>query len=397
MHVTAEQASAEKQVPLSHRTPSNERKKSNDASPRDLHGFKVSTVIGKPSCIAYHRANHNVCQWALAYTAMLSTTFLFALDNTIVADIQPSILRDFDSIELLPWIGTGFALGTTAILPWGKAYGIFNIRWLYIFNILLFEVGSAICGAAPTINALIVGRVIAGIGGSGMYSGTLMYVSLLTSTSEKAAYLSGSTVIWGVGSVLGPVVGDSLCWRQVQEYYAHINTGRRRLRNQLGNLEMGMYLTTVFSYKCLSLWLIARCCLGVLHQSRSWRRFCACIFVPVSNDRPSTRKNILAETAHGRFRHGCGIPCRCSVFDACHIFWRHGIPFRKWSNHCPLRSGSCLPCCIDVSAQVPPRHRRGQSAVSGSLLPKPRPCQHASSSISVFRHYSGKLTSLNSY
>ncbi|KAI0007237.1 major facilitator superfamily-domain-containing protein [Xylariaceae sp. FL0662B] len=152
-------------------------------SPRQIHGWK----------------------WAIAYAAMLSTTFLFSLDNTIVANIQPSIINDFGHVELLPWIGTGFALGTMAILPWGKVYGVFNIRWVYIFNILLFEIGSAVCGSAPNITALIIGRVIAGVGGSGMYSGTLTYVSVSTSMEEKPAYLAGSTVVWGLGSVLGPV------------------------------------------------------------------------------------------------------------------------------------------------------------------------------------------------
>ncbi|CAH0023308.1 unnamed protein product [Clonostachys rhizophaga] len=148
-------------------------------------------------------------RWAVAYAAMLSTTFLFALDNTIVADIQPAIISDFGSVELLPWVGTGFALGTMAILPWGKAYGVLNNKWAYVASILLFEAGSAVCGAAPTMDALIIGRVVAGVGGSGMYSGTLTYVSVLTSAREKPAYLAGSTVVWGIGSVLGPVVGGA--------------------------------------------------------------------------------------------------------------------------------------------------------------------------------------------
>ncbi|KAI4668776.1 Efflux pump dep3 [Alternaria triticimaculans] len=153
------------------------------SSPRIIHGWK----------------------WATAYSAMLSTTLLFALDNTIVANIQPAIIADFGHLELLTWIGTGFALGTMFILLWGKIYGVFNIKWVYIFNIFLFEAGSALCGAAPNIEALIVGRVVAGVGGSGMYSGTLTYVSVLSDEKEKPAYLAGSTVVWGIGSVLGPV------------------------------------------------------------------------------------------------------------------------------------------------------------------------------------------------
>ncbi|KAH6528397.1 efflux pump DEP3 [Parastagonospora nodorum] len=100
----------------------------------------------------------------------------------------------------------------------GKVYGVFNIKWVYIFNIFLFEAGSALCGAAPNIESLIIGRVIAGVGGSGMYSGTLTYVSVLSNNQEKPAYLAGSTVVWGIGSVLGPVIGgafaaSSATWR----------------------------------------------------------------------------------------------------------------------------------------------------------------------------------------
>ncbi|KAE8314706.1 major facilitator superfamily domain-containing protein [Aspergillus transmontanensis] len=121
-----------------------------------------------------------------------------------VADIQPVILDLFDEVSLLPWIGVGFALGTMCVLPWGKVYGVFNVKCVYLFNIALFEI--------------VVGRVIAGVGGSGMYSGTLSFVAMLTSLKERPIYMAGSTVIWGIGSVLGPVVGgafadSSATWR----------------------------------------------------------------------------------------------------------------------------------------------------------------------------------------
>lgn len=57
------------------------------------------------------------------------------------------------------------------ILPLGRAYGLFNTKMLLLASLCLFEIGSAICGAAPTSDALIVGRVIAGMGGAGMYLG----------------------------------------------------------------------------------------------------------------------------------------------------------------------------------------------------------------------------------
>ncbi|EQB43279.1 hypothetical protein CGLO_18090 [Colletotrichum gloeosporioides Cg-14] len=105
-------------------------------------------------------------------------------------------------------------------LALGLGLRCIQFNWVYILNTLMFGAGSALCGAAPNIETLIIGRVIAGVGGSGMYSGTLTYVSILSNDQDKPAYLAGSTVIWGVGSVLGPVVGgvfaaSSATWRWV--------------------------------------------------------------------------------------------------------------------------------------------------------------------------------------
>lgn len=94
------------------------------------------------------------------------------LDTTIAADVQGSILESLGEIEKLSWVGSGFPMGSVAtILLLGYCYGLFQIKWVYLGSIILFEVGSAICGAAPTMDALIVGRVLAGIGGAGMYLG----------------------------------------------------------------------------------------------------------------------------------------------------------------------------------------------------------------------------------
>jgi MFS family permease len=72
----------------------------------------------------------------------------------------------------LPWVGLGFPMASVAtILILGRAYGLFDVKILLITSIIVFEAGSALCGAAPTSDALIVGRVIAGMGGAGMYLG----------------------------------------------------------------------------------------------------------------------------------------------------------------------------------------------------------------------------------
>ncbi|KAL8982097.1 MAG: hypothetical protein Q9205_003290 [Flavoplaca limonia] len=201
------QRSLDMDIPLEDRSPTADLEKDSIGEsatppekappPRDVHGWK----------------------WSIVVSSILSSTFLFSLDNTIVADVQPAVFQRFGEIDTLPWLGVAFALGSAGtILPWCKAYGVFNVKWLYIFHVILFEAGSALCGGANTMNALIVGRAIAGVGGCGMYVGCLTYLSVTTTMQERPVYMGSTGLVWGVGTVLGPVVGgafadSSATWR----------------------------------------------------------------------------------------------------------------------------------------------------------------------------------------
>lgn len=116
--------------------------------------------------------------------------------------------------------------GVAVVLPYGKLFGLYNAKWLYIGSMVLFMAGSALCGGAPNMNAIIVGRVIAGVGGNGMYLGVMTLISVNTSDKERPMYLglmsastclivviqkalkrNSSGLIFGIGTVVGPVIG----------------------------------------------------------------------------------------------------------------------------------------------------------------------------------------------
>jgi MFS family permease len=160
-----------------------------EVSPRSIHGWK----------------------WAGTMGSMLFSGFLYALDATVIADLQAVLVEEFGEIQKLPWLSVAFLLCATASnLFWGRAYTHFNAKWLYIFTIILFEIGSAICGAAPSMNVLIVGRAIAGFGGAGLYNGLMTNIALTTTMAERPVYNSMTGFFWGIGIVLGPVVGGAL-------------------------------------------------------------------------------------------------------------------------------------------------------------------------------------------
>lgn len=150
-------------------------------------------------------------KWFLVCACVYISDFVYGLDTTIAADIQGAVTQTFGTVDQLAWLGAGFALSSTAvILPGGALFNSFDQKWLYIAGVMLFEVGSALCGAAPSMNALIVGRVIAGAGGTGIYLGTLNFFSShLVSPERRGACISGISIVWGLGAVLGPAIGGA--------------------------------------------------------------------------------------------------------------------------------------------------------------------------------------------
>ncbi|KAJ5716557.1 hypothetical protein N7493_008468 [Penicillium malachiteum] len=148
--------------------------------------------------------------WLLIVLTILSSTFLFSLDNTIVADVQSPIAEAFGDVNKLSWLGVAFALSSSAtIITWGKLYGIFSARIIYLGSIVLFEIGSTVCGAAQNMNVFIAGRALAGLGGAGMYLGCLTLLSVTTSVRQRPAYMALTGITWGSGTVLGPIVGGA--------------------------------------------------------------------------------------------------------------------------------------------------------------------------------------------
>jgi MFS family permease len=163
-------------------------------------------------------------RWVLTMASLYSFALLYGLDTTIAADIQPAIVKSLGHVQKLAWIGAGFPLGSVAtILPLGYAYGLFDLKRLVLVSIFTFEAGSAVCGAAPTMDVLIVGRVIAGIGGAGMYLGALNFVGVFTTLRERSLYNAMIGMIWGLGTILGPIVGGLFAQKSTWRWAFYIN------------------------------------------------------------------------------------------------------------------------------------------------------------------------------
>lgn len=153
---------------------------------------------------------HHRSQVVLIVFAILSSTFLFALDNTVIADVQLQIVLRFDSINDIAWLAVAFIMAATvANLFYGRLNSHLKPKWLNIASVAVFEAGSALCGAAPNMNSLIVGRALCGLGSVGMYLVVMVLIAATTTIEERPAYLASIGITWGLGTLLEPVVGGA--------------------------------------------------------------------------------------------------------------------------------------------------------------------------------------------
>ncbi|KAI0850542.1 putative efflux pump antibiotic resistance protein [Daldinia vernicosa] len=154
-------------------------------------------------------------KWLLVILAVLSSTFLYALDNTVTASVRPSMIETFGNRVDMPCFH-GFPPRT--LWEKGTLYKLFNNKLLYLIAVLIFEIGSAVIGSARSIEAVIAGRAVASSGGSGIYVGTINIISDMTAEAERAVNLNHVGMCWCLGTILGPVIGgafadSSATWR----------------------------------------------------------------------------------------------------------------------------------------------------------------------------------------
>ncbi|OUM51317.1 hypothetical protein BVG19_g412 [[Candida] boidinii] len=167
----------------------------------------------------YNQQDSLTISTLLCIICVFLVMFLSALDQTIVVTIIAELQIHFQSNNT-GWIISGYMLPVCVLsLIWGRVGYIFGTKKITIISVIIFEIGSLISGLSHSMNMLIIGRVIAGIGGSGITTLIYLIINELSTIKYRSLFMNIVSVAFGVSSVAGPLMGGAfsnnskLTWR----------------------------------------------------------------------------------------------------------------------------------------------------------------------------------------
>lgn len=160
--------------------------------------------------------------------AIFMTTFMTAIEGTIVSTAMPTIVSDLDGLEIMNWVVSIFLLMTAVSTPLcGKLADSIGRKPVFLFGIALFVIGSSLCGLAQNMIELILFRIIQGLGSGAVQPVAITIIADLYTLQKRAKMLGLNSGFWGVASVIAPLLGgfivQHLSWHWV--FYINVPIG----------------------------------------------------------------------------------------------------------------------------------------------------------------------------
>ncbi len=173
-------------------------------------------------------SNQNQTSIRAVFGALFLALWLAALDQTVVSTALPTMVGDLGGLSYLSWVVTAYLLTSTVAGPlYGKFGDLYGRKIVLQVAIAVFLVGSALCGVAQNMLQLIVFRALEGAGGGGLIVITIAVIGDLIPPRERGRYQGFFGAVFGVATIVGPLVGgffvDHLSWRWI--FYINLPTG----------------------------------------------------------------------------------------------------------------------------------------------------------------------------
>ena len=164
----------------------------------------------------------------LTFGALMLVLLLAALDQTIVATALPTIVADLGSVSSLSWVVTAYLLASTVVGPlYGKLGDLYGRKTVLQTAIVIFLVGSALCGTSQSMSELIAFRALQGLGGGGLLVVIIAAVGDIIAPRDRGRYQGYFGAVFGLATVIGPLLGgffvDNLSWRWI--FYVNLPIG----------------------------------------------------------------------------------------------------------------------------------------------------------------------------
>ena len=159
---------------------------------------------------------------------VMLSLFLASVEGTIIATAMPTIVAQLGGLSIYSWVFAIYMLASTTTVPiYGKLSDIYGRKKVYTFAMVLFLIGSVLCGTANSMQQLIFFRAVQGLGAGGVLPLALIIIGELFSVEQRARMQGLFSGVWGVSSVIGPIIGgflvDQISWQWV--FYINIIPG----------------------------------------------------------------------------------------------------------------------------------------------------------------------------
>ncbi len=164
----------------------------------------------------------------LVTAGIMLSLFLASMESTVVATAMPTIVGQLGGLEHYSWVFSAYMLASTTTVPlYGKLSDIYGRRKLYVLAMAIFLAGSMLSGLAQNMTQLIAARSLQGIGAGGILPLAFILIGEMFSLEQRSKMQGLFSGVWGVSSIVGPLLGgflvDQLSWRWI--FYINVVPG----------------------------------------------------------------------------------------------------------------------------------------------------------------------------